>query len=190
MGWPTRSRPPSSSSSSTVSILDVGGDALANGADPGLRNPHADQLALAACVRTGIPARLPVTGAGLDGEVPAEVVEKLLAQLDVKSEPVLANAATTVVRHVFDWHPSEASDFLLPQRPDGRRGRVTVRDAGNDVAMTGAATGVSAGRRQPSRRHRPGSTPDQTESLGEAEQSSAASRESRESNTRPRRRPG
>src|SRR5262249_40031192 len=39
-----------------LALIDVGGDILTDGADPGLRSPLADQLALAACLRTGLPA--------------------------------------------------------------------------------------------------------------------------------------
>jgi hypothetical protein len=126
-----------------VDLVDVGGDALTNGADPGLRSPLADQLALAACVRTGIPTRLLIAGAGLDGELPAEVVSKRLAQLHARHLPSLDAEAIAPVRHVFGWHPSEASG-LLAAAAAGRRGKVEVRDAGDHVEMTDAATTLSA----------------------------------------------
>lgn len=126
-----------------IDLVDVGGDALTNGADPGLRSPLADQLALAACVRTGIPTRLVIAGAGLDGELPAEVVVERLAQLDAQHLPPLDVEAIAPVRHVFGWHPSEASG-LLAAAAAGRRGQVEVRDAGDHVEMTDATTLLSA----------------------------------------------
>ncbi|HEV2374436.1 MAG TPA: DUF1152 domain-containing protein [Streptosporangiaceae bacterium] len=64
-----------------VGLVDVGGDILTNGADPGLRSPLADQLALAASVRAGLPARLLVTAPGIDGELPAALVLARLRDL-------------------------------------------------------------------------------------------------------------
>lgn len=126
-----------------IDLVDVGGDALTDGADPGLRSPLADQLALAACVRTGIPTRLLIAGAGLDGELPAEAVIGRLAQLDAQHLPPLDAEAIGPVRHVFGWHPSEASG-LLAAAAAGRRGTVEVRDAGDHVVMTDATASLSA----------------------------------------------
>jgi hypothetical protein len=126
-----------------IDLVDVGGDVLTNGADSGLRSPLADQLALAACVRTGIPTRLLITGAGLDGEVPAAVVGDRVAKLDAQHLPPLDAEAIRLVRHVFGWHPSEASG-LLAAAAAGRRGRVEVRDAGDHVEMADATTMLSA----------------------------------------------
>ncbi|MBW0090618.1 DUF1152 domain-containing protein [Pseudonocardia sp. KRD-184] len=126
-----------------IDIVDVGGDALTNGADPELRSPLADQLALAACVRTGLPTRLLIAGAGLDGELPAALIAERLALLDAQQLPPLDAAAVAPVRHVFGWHPSEASG-LLAAAATGRRGKVEVRDAGDHIEMTDATTKVSA----------------------------------------------
>ncbi|QJY46272.1 DUF1152 domain-containing protein [Pseudonocardia broussonetiae] len=126
-----------------VDLIDVGGDALTNGADLGLRSPLADQLALAACVRTGIPTRLLIAGAGLDGELPAAVIAERLTQLDAQDLPALDAESIAAVRHVFGWHPSEASG-LLAAAAAGRRGSVEVRDAGDHVEMTDATTLLSA----------------------------------------------
>jgi hypothetical protein len=118
-------------------LFDVGGDALTTDDDPGLRSPLADQLVIAAAARTGLPARLVIAGAGLDGEIPAEVVNERLVQLDATELPPLTGAATT--RDVFTWHPSEASG-LLAAAADGRRGYVEVRDAGDMIRLSGEAT--------------------------------------------------
>jgi hypothetical protein len=122
-------------------LLDVGGDALTTGDDPGLRSPLADQLVIAAAARTGLPARLVIAGAGLDGEIPAEVVNVRLAQLDETELPPLTSAAA--IRDVFTWHPSEASG-LLGAAADGRRGYVEVRDTGDRVYLSHETTRLAA----------------------------------------------
>lgn len=127
----------------TIALIDVGGDALTTGDDPGLRSPLADQLALAACVRTDIPTRLLIAGAGLDGELPIATIRKRLAHLDAEQLPSLTATDIGGVRHVFSWHPSEASG-LLAAAASGRRGRVEVRDAGDQVELTDTTTDVFA----------------------------------------------
>jgi hypothetical protein len=122
-------------------LLDVGGDALTTDDDPGLRSPLADQLVIAAAARTGLPARLVIAGAGLDGEIPAEVVNERLAQLDATELPPVTGAVA--IRDVFTWHPSEASG-LLAAAADGRRGHVEVRDAGDKIDLTNATTRLAA----------------------------------------------
>lgn len=152
-----------------IDLIDVGGDALTNGDDPGLRSPLADQLAIAACVRTGIPTRLLIAGAGLDGELPAAVVGERLAQLDAHSRPNLDEQVIAPVRHVFGWHPSEASG-LLAAAAAGRRGRVEVRDAGDHVEMTDATTAISAVDAGRAAHVTPAAHLTETASLEEAEQ--------------------
>jgi hypothetical protein len=127
----------------TIALVDVGGDVLATGRDPGLRSPLADQLALAGCVLSGIPTRLLVTGAGLDGELPEPVVLQRLRQLDAERLPDLTAGDIEPVRDVFTWHPSEASG-LLAAAAAGCRGRVEVRDAGDQVDLTGSTVAVYA----------------------------------------------
>jgi hypothetical protein len=120
-------------------LVDVGGDALTTGADAGLRSPLADQLSLAACIRTGLPSRLVIAGAGLDGELPAATIAQRLSDLDAESLPDLDAAAVKPVRHVFRWHPSEASG-LLAAAAAGHHGVVEVRDAGDRVHLSAATT--------------------------------------------------
>jgi hypothetical protein len=129
--------------SERVDVLDVGGDALTDGADPGLRSPLADQLALAATVRAGLPCRLLVTGAALDGELPAATITHRLHQLGSTVLPPISEIEAGSVRRVFNWHPSEASG-LLAAAAIGLRGRVEVRDAGDQVELTERTAAVSA----------------------------------------------
>ena len=63
-------------------LLDVGGDALAHGHEPGLASPLCDAVMLAAGAlvarEAGVPVLAGVFGIGCDGELtPAEVLERL-----------------------------------------------------------------------------------------------------------------
>ena len=65
-----------------IVFVDVGGDALAHGGEPGLASPLCDALLLAAAARLAERGALPVLGGifgiGCDGELtPAEVLERL-----------------------------------------------------------------------------------------------------------------
>src|SRR5206468_8584601 len=59
-------------------LLDVGGDVLAHGDEPGLASPLADAVMLAAAHHLRTSAVLGVFGAGCDGELtPPEVLERI-----------------------------------------------------------------------------------------------------------------
>lgn len=116
-------------------IVDVGGDALTTGDDPGLRSPLADQLAIAACLRTGLIARLVVAAPGVDGEIDSDTLRRRLKDLHSQRLPTLTADDLDPIRTVFQWHPSEASGLLLAAA-DGHRGYVQVRDAGDQIALT------------------------------------------------------
>ena len=154
--------------SERIDLVDVGGDALTDGTDPGLRSPLADQLALAACARTGLPARLLITGAGLDGEIPPATIARRLARLTVESLAPLDSAEIEAVSHVFNWHPSEASG-LLAAVAQGVRGRVEVRDAGDLVELSEAVAAVFAVEARRTARTTPASQLVETVSLEEAD---------------------
>lgn len=120
-----------------LALIDVGGDALTDGSDPGLRSPLADQLALAACVRTGLPSQLVIAAPGIDGELSRSTILARLNRLGADQLADLTAIDLAPVRAVFNWHPSEASG-LLAAAAAGRRGRVEVRDAGDQIELTSA----------------------------------------------------
>jgi hypothetical protein len=120
-----------------IALIDVGGDALTDGSDPGLRSPLADQLALAACVRTGLPSQLVIAAPGIDGELPRRTILARLNRLGADQLADLTAIDLAPVRAVFNWRPSEASG-LLAAAAAGRRGRVEVRDAGDQTELTSA----------------------------------------------------
>ena len=102
-----------------VALIDVGGDALTDGHDPGPRSPIADQLAIAACLRAGLPAHL-IAAPGVDGELDLATLRRRLEDLHGQQLPPLTAADLDPVRRVFQWHPSEASELLLAAA-DGHR---------------------------------------------------------------------
>jgi len=116
----------------SINVIDVGGDAVANADEPGLRSPLADGLALSACDGVPVPVTVLVAGPGLDGEV---------EEADVLATPGLSPVArlteqdVATFRDVLDWHPSEAT-ALLTAAALGLRGAVEVRDAGLVVELT------------------------------------------------------
>jgi hypothetical protein len=66
-----------------VLLVDIGGDAIAAGDEPGLASPLCDAVMIAAAVEAcgrGLPCVLGVLGAGCDGELhPAEVLARVAA---------------------------------------------------------------------------------------------------------------
>jgi hypothetical protein len=118
-----------------LTLVDVGGDILTNGDDPGLRSPLADQLALAACLRTGLPTRLVVAAPSIDGEIDPDTLRTRLDAAQAHRLQSLDATDIAPIRQVFTWHPSEASG-LLAAAANGSRGRVEVRDAGDQVLLT------------------------------------------------------
>ncbi|WP_158882255.1 DUF1152 domain-containing protein [Amycolatopsis anabasis] len=116
-------------------LVDVGGDAVAGGHEPGLRSPLADFLALAACSLADRPARLLVTGLALDGELTEREALERLDLLGARELPPLTREDFQPFERVFTWHPSEASG-MLAAAARGIRGAVEVRDAGNTVSLS------------------------------------------------------
>jgi hypothetical protein len=115
-----------------LTVVDVGGDAIARGDEPTLLSPLADSLALAATTGLDIPVSVLVAGAGIDGELSESQV---LAFIGTNSVVRLGADDIAPFRGVLDWHPSEAT-ALLAAAALGLRGRVEVRDAGLGVTLT------------------------------------------------------
>jgi hypothetical protein len=117
-----------------VTIVDVGGDILAHGDEPTLRSPIADSLALAAAAHFGA-ARLLVSGPGIDGELPENIVLERYEQLGARLVHQLTAHDVERFRPLFDWHPSEATG-LLCAAASGTRGTAEIRDHGFPVELT------------------------------------------------------
>jgi hypothetical protein len=112
-------------------------------------------------VRTGLPCQLLIAAAGIDGEIPPETIRKRLLRLGARRLPALTSADLAAVRHVLDWHPSEASG-LLAAAATGCRGRVEVRDAGDQVELTATTPELFAANAKTEKAHRRSTRPAHT----------------------------
>jgi hypothetical protein len=115
-------------------VLDVGGDAIARGDEPGLMSPLADALIIAAAARTELPGAVVVTGPGLDAELSEAAVMHRARQLDGQQLGQVHPPGTALL-NVLRWHPSEAS-ALLAAAARGLRGQVDMRRGGGFVPLT------------------------------------------------------
>jgi hypothetical protein len=121
---------------SHLQVVDVGGDILAKGDEPGLRSPLADALVLAALADFPLAVNVLVAGAGLDGELSEQDVLDRLAALGSGS-PILclSREAVRPYASLFEWHPSEVTG-LLGAATMGARGRAEIRDGPLVVTLT------------------------------------------------------
>jgi hypothetical protein len=131
-----------------VVLIDVGGDALGHGDEPGLASPLCDAVMLAAgslLEEAGHPVLAGIFGIGCDGELtPDEVLERVA---EVAAEggfagvrgltPEVARRLAAAVEHV----PTEASAQAL-RCFQGEHGTATIRRGRRTVQLTplGAVT--------------------------------------------------
>jgi hypothetical protein len=120
-------------------LLDVGGDALARGDEPGLSSPLCDAVMLAAAeplVAAGIACTGAVFGAGCDGELTvAEVLDRLAgvaAAGALLGAWGLTPAAVARLEEAVAAVPTEASAQAL-ECARGARGSVTIRQGRRTV---------------------------------------------------------
>jgi hypothetical protein len=125
-----------------VVLLDVGGDVLAHGDEPGLASPLADATVLAAAPalrERGVEVLGAVFGAGCDGELtPAEVGERLaeVAQAGgARGDRLPGAEALALVERAVATVPTEASAMAL-RCARGERGRVPIRQGRRSVELT------------------------------------------------------
>ncbi|MET9839256.1 DUF1152 domain-containing protein [Streptomyces virginiae] len=117
----------------SIRIVDIGGDILTHGDEPGLCSPFGDALTLAACHLTGIPTTVHVAGPGLDGEIDERT---LLARMPGCHALTPGPAAASAAARALAWHPSEAS-ALWAAAVHGARG--TVRAVNHTAELTGVS---------------------------------------------------
>ncbi|MET7339491.1 DUF1152 domain-containing protein [Nonomuraea sp. NPDC005650] len=96
-----------------IELVDVGGDVLATGDEPGLRSPALDAVLLAACDASGIEAVVTVVGAGLDGELSPAELRRAQAELPLINEQVIPRSVARRTYADLAWFPSEASLMML-----------------------------------------------------------------------------
>lgn len=120
--------------------VDVGGDILTHCDEPGLRSPLADSLTLAALTGADLSATVVVAGPGLDGELPAALVEERCRSASAAPITLTVDHFSTV-REALEVHPSEATT-LLAAALDGVRGTVEIRDSGSQLQLIAASAGT------------------------------------------------
>jgi hypothetical protein len=124
-----------------VVLVDVGGDALAHGDEPGLASPLADAILVAAArhLDPSLRAVLAVFGAGCDGELtPAEVLDRV-AEVAARGgwlgayglSPEVADALEAAIAVV----PTEASAMAV-RCARGARGGTTIRAGRRKVELS------------------------------------------------------
>jgi hypothetical protein len=123
-------------------FVDVGGDALGHGDEPGLASPLCDAVMLAAATRlaeAGTPVLGAVFGPGCDGELsPAEVLERLAevaAAGGLAGVRGLTPAVTERLEAAVEVVPTEASAQAL-RCFRGETGSVPIRGGRRTVELT------------------------------------------------------
>lgn len=124
-----------------VQVVDVGGDILAVGQEPGLRSPLADSLVLAASADLGLPTDVLVAGAGLDAELPESVVLQRCEALGGQPWYRLGPEDVAPFLPLLRWHPSEVTGLLL-RAAQGYRGVAELRDGGHHVRLSDGSPDV------------------------------------------------
>lgn len=119
----------------SLTVVDVGGDVVARGDEPGLLSPLADSLTLAAAFLSALPVRLAVVGPGVDGELAAEQVIAILRALGARHAGTLGSADVNRVSDSLSWHPTEATT-LAAAAASGLRGAVEMRRGQTPVPVT------------------------------------------------------
>jgi hypothetical protein len=127
-----------------IVFVDVGGDALAHGDEPGLASPLCDSLLLAAAARL-FKQRVPVLGGifgvGCDGELtPAEVLERLAEVAEAggfAGARGLTPAVAARLEQAVEAIPTEASAQAL-RCFHGAIGQATIRQGRRTVELSPA----------------------------------------------------
>jgi len=124
-----------------VTVVDVGGDIIARGDEPGLRSPMADALVLAAAQDLDVPTRIWMAGPGLDGELTEAEVLARVEELEGQVYRTLDIADINGIGDALDWHPTEATRLLIAAARR-YRGNVEIRDQGALVELTSTSATI------------------------------------------------
>ena len=123
----------------SVALVDVGGDVLAHGDEPGLASPLCDSILLAAARYLSLPCVGVVFGPGCDGEL--EVEEVLARVAEVATAGGLLGAwgltpeETTRLEAAVAEVPTEASAMAL-RCARGEHGTTTIRGGRRSVELS------------------------------------------------------
>jgi hypothetical protein len=126
-------------------FVDVGGDVLAHGDEPGLRSPLCDALLLSAAgrmVEAGLPVLLAIFGLGCDAELtPAEVLTRIgqvAARGGLLGVRGLTAPVAARVRQAAEAIPTEAS-LAAVRAFLGESGAVPIRGGARTVELSPVA---------------------------------------------------
>jgi hypothetical protein len=126
-------------------FIDVGGDVLAQGDEPGLRSPLCDAIMLAAAARLaagGTPVLLGIFGIGCDAELSAEEVLGRLADVagagGMCGARGLTEAVAARLEAAMELVPTEASAQAV-RAFRGASGPVTIRGGARTFELSTAA---------------------------------------------------
>jgi hypothetical protein len=128
-----------------IALVDVGGDVLCHGNEPGLGSPLCDALLLAAGTRTETPAVLAIFGPACDGELTPDEVLARIAEVAGAGGLLgawgLTPAVTATLEAAVHEVPTEASAQALACAR-GRLGPAPIRDGRRSVPLSplGAVT--------------------------------------------------
>jgi hypothetical protein len=129
-------------------FVDVGGDALAHGHEPGLGSPLCDAVMLAAAVRleaAGHPVLGAVFGAGCDGELTLQELSERLADVAAAGGIAGARGLTPLVAErleaAVERIPTEASAQAL-RAFRGAHGTTSIRNGRRTLELGPAAAGT------------------------------------------------
>jgi len=126
-------------------LVDVGGDVLAHGDEPGLGSPLCDAVLLAAgaaVARAGVPTVAAMFGAGCDGELTTAEIAARVSELGEARALSGALGLTTGVAAVLEAAVAEVitEASALPIRAlRGERGEIAIRGGRRSVHLTPAA---------------------------------------------------
>jgi hypothetical protein len=126
-----------------VVLLDVGGDALAHGGEPGLASPLCDAIVLAAGMimarRSDLEPVAAIYGPGCDGELTADEVLERIGELQAADALLGAWGLTPegcrLVEEAAEVVPTEAS-LMAVRCARGERGQVRIRSGRRTVELT------------------------------------------------------
>lgn len=125
-----------------VVLLDVGGDALAHGDEPGLASPLADAVLLAAAPAIDLPVTGVVWGAGCDGELTHEEVLDRIGEVwaagGARGTMGLDDEQVADLERIVAGVPTEASAMAL-RAARGQTGRTSIREGRRHVALSPVA---------------------------------------------------
>jgi hypothetical protein len=128
-----------------IALVDVGGDVLAHGDEPGLASPLADAVMLATAphlARAGLRVVAGVFGAGCDGELRIGEVLERIAEIAARGGWLATHGlrpeALARLERAVAAVPTEASAMAL-RSARGETGRVSIRSGRRTVELSPVA---------------------------------------------------